>query len=95
MSKNAGSAIFSGVEWLKTTAATAYDLVTSRPAYDPAAGSNAKKLPRQIVCLTAGDAVVSDVNGNATTITMTAGQALDIQVATRGVASTAELLVIW
>ena len=96
MSKSAGSAIYSGVEWFKTTAATAYaDLTTNRPAYNPAAGNNAKKLPRQVVCLTAGALVATDVNGTSTTVAMTAGMSLDIQLAAIGGASTAVVLVVW
>jgi hypothetical protein len=95
---SARSVIYSGTEWLVTATATAYDLITSRPAYDPAAGNNARMLPRQIVCLdvTAGTNVdVTDINGNASSITMSAGMALDIQAATIVNTTTPLLLIVW
>jgi len=93
---SARSQVYSGTEWLVTVAATAYDLVTVRPGYSPATGNNVRNLPRQLFCLVAGDAVVTDSSGaTISTIPMTAGMAIDIQAATLTVASTAVLLVIW
>jgi len=93
---SARSQVYSGTEWLVTTAATAYDLITDRPGYSPATGNNVRNLPRQLFCLVAGDAVVTGPVGPAiSTIPLTAGMAVDIQAATLTAASTAVLLVIW
>lgn len=84
-------------EWLMLTGAQ--DLVTTRPSYDPPNFDTAKRLPRELVVLRAGDLEFEDVNGNSSgVITVTLAMVpfhLSVQPSALLGATTARVLVLW
>lgn len=94
--------IYSGTEWKPyrfplPLGAAEVDLVTDRPAYDPASGQNVQLLPRQVVILVSGTLTTEDTNGFTTPpFPTSAGMSLDIQPRKLiNAGSSGWVLVIW